>query len=114
IRMGGMRRPIRSGSLSRARGLLNRLSLSQQYMLASLLVLIGGAVGLGLWVGQQIETGIIKQSAGTTALYVDSFVSPHLQEFGRTGSLSPEEIRALAGLVKDTPLGQRIVYFKVW
>jgi signal transduction histidine kinase len=83
-------------------------------MLASLLILIGGAIGLGLWVGQQIETGIISQTAGTTALYVDSFVSPHLQEFGRTGALSPAETRALAGLVEDTPLGQRIAYFKVW
>jgi signal transduction histidine kinase len=112
IRCMGAR--YRFGPLARLRRLLDRLSLSQQYLLASLLVLIGGAIGVGLWVGQQIETGIISQTAGTTALYVDSFVTPHLQDYGRTGSLSSEEMQALGQLVENTPLGQRIVTFKVW
>ncbi len=93
---------------------LKRLSLAQRFMLASLFILVFGMLGIGWWVEKQIEVGVVYRSAATTALYVDSFISPLLQELEQTGSLKPEHREALSNLLQDTPLGQQIVAFKVW
>lgn len=93
---------------------IQRLTLAQRFMLASLVILIAGMVGIGLWVSNQITTGVIHRTGATTALYVDSFVTPLLQDFGNTGDLSPEYMDQLSKLLQDTPLGQQIVAFKVW
>ncbi|MBI2941534.1 MAG: sensor histidine kinase [Chloroflexi bacterium] len=95
-------------------GSLKRLSLAQQFMLASLVILVAGAVSIGWWVGQQIEVGVINRTAATTALYVESFVAPHLQDLNRAESLPLEHASVLGRLLEETSLGQYIVAFKVW
>jgi signal transduction histidine kinase len=93
---------------------LKRATLAQRFMLASLIILIAGMAGIGIWVGNEIKTGVVHRSGATTALYVDSFVAPILQELGTAGGLSPEHQEQLSHLLQDTPLGQQIVSFKVW
>ena len=93
---------------------LRRLTLAQQFMLASLIILMCGMLGIGWWVGKQIEDGVIHRTAATTALYVDSFISPNLQDLGHGKNLSPEYVETLRTLLHTTPLGQQIVAFKVW
>ena len=89
-------------------------TLAQRFMLASLVILIAGMAGIGIWVGNQIKNGVIHRTGATTALYVDSFVAPLLQELGSTGELSPERHEQLDKLLQDTPMGQQIVTFRVW
>lgn len=98
----------------RVAGFLNRLTLSQRFMLASLVILVAGMIGIGWWVGQQIKTGVVHRTAATTALYVDSFISPYLQELSQAPSISPQHLEVLKKLLRDTPMGQQIVSFKVW
>jgi len=93
---------------------LKQPTLAQRFMLSSLFILITGMAGIGIWVGNQIKNGVIHRSGATTALYVDSFVAPILQELGTTGTLSAEHHEQLSNLLQDTPLGQQIVSFKVW
>ena len=100
--------------MQRIRGALNRLSLAQQFMLACFIVLVFGMLGAGWWVGQQIENGVISRTAGQTALYVDSFVDPPLQNIGQGVQLTSKDMAALDRLVQNTPLGQHIVAFKIW
>jgi signal transduction histidine kinase len=83
-------------------------------MLASLVILIAGMAGIGLWIGNEIKNGVIHRTGATTALYVDSFVAPILQELGSTGTLSPEHHEQLDKLLQDTSMGQQIVTFRVW
>jgi len=71
-------------------------------------------VGIGWWIGQQIAAGVIHRTAATTALYMDSFVAPNLQELAQRDSLMAEHMTNLSRLLQDTPLGQQIVAFKVW
>ena len=92
----------------------SRLTLSQRFMLASLVIMVAGMVGIGWWVSQQIEAGVIHRTAATTALFVDSFISPHLQELGQASGLSPDHQQMLSELMQNTPLGKQIVGFKVW
>jgi len=94
--------------------LLNHLSVAQRFMLASFAVLLLGMLGIGWWVGQQIATGVIHRTAATTALYVDSFIAPNLQELAQRDSLTVKHVTSLSRLMRDTQLGQQIAAFKVW
>ena len=91
-----------------------RLSLVQQFMLISLVILILGMLGLGSWVESEIKNGVIDHAGATTALYLDSFVAPLLQEMATGDAISPATIEKLSSLLSDTPLGQHVVSFKVW
>jgi signal transduction histidine kinase len=93
---------------------VKQATLAQRFMLASLIILIVGMAGIGFWIGNEIKNGVIHRTGATTALYVDSFVAPILQELGSTGTLSPEHHEQLSKLLQDTPMGQQIVTFKVW
>ncbi len=90
------------------------LSLARQFLLISFLILCTGMVIIGTWVGRQIEIGVANRTAAVTALYVDSFIAPHLQGLAHTDQLNSEHLNALGSLIGGTPLGQRIVAFKVW
>ncbi len=83
-------------------------------MLASLMVLVLFMATLGWWVSGRIEAGVVRETGATTALYVDSFVAPLLQELGGGENLQPENAASLDRLLTDTQLGQRILSLKVW
>lgn len=93
---------------------LKRLSLSRQFLVASFPILIIGMLAIGLWVGKTIERGVVNRMGGVTSLYVDSFVAPHLQHLLRSDTLDDTQRTALDALLTETPLGQRIVAFKIW
>ena len=91
-----------------------RLSLARQFLLASFLILLIGMLVIGAWVGWQIQVGVTHRTAAVTALYVDSFIAPHLQSLAHADQLDAEHLASLGTLLTGTPLGQRIVAFKVW
>jgi signal transduction histidine kinase len=88
-------------------------TLLQRFTLASFFIMVLGMLGIGWWVGNQIRAGDLQESAATTALYMDSFITPNLQELSINTTLTPEHRDALGTLLK-TDLGRRIVAFKVW
>lgn len=92
---------------------MSRLSLAQRFLIWSLLVLVVGMAGIGLWVSHQIEQGIIHRTASTTALYVDSLIADPLQDLATTPTLSAEATAKLDALLGDTPLGRRVTLFRV-
>ncbi len=89
-------------------------TLAQRFMLASLIILVAGMAGVGVWVGNEIKNGVAHRTGATTALYVDSFVAPLLQELGNARAPSPKNMVQLSKLLQDTSMGQQIVSFKVW
>lgn len=94
--------------------ILRNLTLARQYMLLSLLVMLAGMVVIGIWISQQIETAVTNRTAAVTALYVDSYISPHLQSLEQNDTLSEDNIEALELLLTETSLGQQIVSFRIW
>lgn len=90
-----------------------RLSLSRQFLIASFPIVFVGMLAIGWWVGTTIERGVANRIGGMTSLYVDSFVAPHVQQLASGTDLSQHRA-ALDALLTDTPLGQRIVAFKIW
>ncbi|MBI4674874.1 MAG: sensor histidine kinase [Chloroflexi bacterium] len=89
-------------------------SLAQQFMLASFVILVVGMLIIGAWTGAQIERGVINQTGSVTALYVDSFVAPQLQNLANEKRLDAAHQQTLDQMMTSTPLGKRIVAFKVW
>ncbi|MBM3126570.1 MAG: sensor histidine kinase [Chloroflexi bacterium] len=92
----------------------SRFNLSRQFLLVCSFILLIGMIVMGTWVGWQIKIGVANRTAAITALYVDSFISPHLQSLAYIDKLNVEHLASLDALLTNTPLGQRIVTFKVW
>src|SRR3990172_10778521 len=97
-----------------AAAVAGRVTLFQRFMLVSLLILVVGAYVIGSFTAGEIKARVIERTSAITALYVDSFVSPHLQELKTGETISPEHYASLDGLLSTSPLGQKIVAFKVW
>jgi signal transduction histidine kinase len=76
--------------------------------------MILGTVVIGAWVGEQIKINVINESATTTALYMDSFITPNLQGLATSNSLTPENFSNLSNVLSKTDLGRQIVTIKVW
>lgn len=93
---------------------IGALSFARQFMLGSLIILLGGMAGVGLWVASQIETGVIHRTASTTALYVNSLIATPLQILAEQDTLRPEDAAELDRLLNETPLGQEVAVFHVW
>jgi signal transduction histidine kinase len=99
----------------------SKLSIKKQFHFLSLMILLIGMLVVGLVISSLIETGVINQTATITALYIDSFVSPFLQdaqiETFQNGNIHPSNNDYLVGLSRlliDTPLGHNIASFKLW
>ncbi|MGH7461465.1 MAG: sensor histidine kinase, partial [Longimicrobiales bacterium] len=90
------------------------LSLSHQFLITSLPVLLGAMLVIGALVSREVEEGVVNRLGGVTGLYVESFVAPHAQTLVHADDLSEAERDALGKLLRNTPLGERIVAFKVW
>ena len=58
-------------------------------MLVSLVILVVGAYIIGSYTAGEIKARVIERTSAITALYVDSFVSPHLQELKVGETISP-------------------------
>jgi signal transduction histidine kinase len=93
---------------------MRRLSLAQRFLIGSLLILVVGMAGIGLWVSKQIEQGVIHRTAATNALYVDSLVTSRVVELSTADTLSAESISRLDWLMTGTPLGQQVEIYRIW
>lgn len=91
-----------------------RYSLARKFMLVSFLILLLGMLIIGVFVSAQIKNGVINQTSAITALYVDSFISPILQELPNQKSLDEEQISALNRLLVESLLSEQIVAYKIW
>jgi len=105
---------MKTSILLRIAAAFDRLTLARRFMLASLVVIVVATVGLGYWVGLQIRAGVVNRAGATTALYVDSFIAPRLQELGQSSSLSQQNVDTIRKLLTETSLGNQILAFKVW
>jgi signal transduction histidine kinase len=83
-------------------------------MLASMIVLCLGMVSSGWWLSAQIQDRVLRHTSMSSALYIESFVAPMIQNLGTRQQMAPAEIAAMDRIIHDTPLGEQIVAFIVW
>jgi hypothetical protein len=89
------------------------LGLSQQFLIASAAATIAAMSILGAWLSQRIEGAVSQYAALDAALYVEAVIGERVQGISEPIS-DPETQRQLESMVLRTPLGRRVVSFKVW
>ena len=89
-------------------------SLVQQFALAGSIVLVCGMAVIGSWVSKEIEHAVTNNAGASTALYMNSFIAPHLQELGQINILSKESQAAVDEMLIGTEIGKRVISAKVW
>lgn len=90
------------------------LSLASRFLIANLVVLTIASVAVAVFVGIQLENGVLSRTAAVTALYIESFVEPELTPMVDGPTLPEANVIALDTLINSTRLGERIVSFRVW
>ncbi len=98
---------------NRLLGPLKRLTLAQRFLIVMLVVMVGGMYAISSWVGQQIETGVVRQSGATAALLLDSLITPQLQDYAQKGTIDAQHAQALNALLGNTPVGKWVAAFTV-
>lgn len=101
-------------SFQRVVGMWRALGMARQFLLASAAVIVLGMAVIGYWLSHRIVDSVTQNTALSTALYVESFVGPKIQGMAEGAAFQPAVQSDLERLLRDTPLGRRIVSFKVW
>lgn len=69
---------------------------------------------VGRLVANRIEDSVVRNTALSSAQYIDSIIAPLSQDLADADSLSPGAKQAIAELFHGTSLGDRVVSFKLW
>ena len=94
--------------------LWDRWSLSRRFAACAPMVLIPAMAIIGVWITSKIKESAVQNAAAATALYVENFIEPHVQELSFSETLPDDDMRVLGELLTKTPLGQRVVTIKIW
>ncbi|RFC67900.1 sensor histidine kinase [Mesorhizobium denitrificans] len=100
--------------LKRALDAWNSLTLARQFLLAGGMVFLLAMFVIGNLVSRQIEEAVTRNSAASTALYVDSVIAPLLPDMQRAETLDDFVVRALDETLSQGALGRRLLSFKLW
>ncbi len=92
----------------------NRLSLTQQFGLMASVVMLASMAVMGAWVEDQIEQGVTTNASVTTALFLDSFISPLTQELKDNETLSIGPVLALDEVLGKPDILKRVFSVKLW
>lgn len=90
------------------------LSLSKQFLIVSFPVILLGSLAIGWWIGSQVKESVVQRMGTITALFVDSFIAPHVQTLEMRSELAPEDIDLLNKDLKEMIQSQKIVSLKIW
>ncbi len=89
-------------------------SLATQFAVAGGIVMLVAMMLVGRWVSMRIEEAVVRNTANATAQYMESFISPLSQDLAKFDTLSPVARQAIDEIFTNTPLGKRVVSFKIW
>jgi signal transduction histidine kinase len=69
---------------------------------------------IGIWVADKIETIVSLNLSIDSALYMDSFIAPHIQSLATDDFLAKAREKQLDDLLQNTAIGNRVASFKIW
>lgn len=93
---------------------LAHLSLARQFALLSFPILLLAVLAVGWWVGEEVKSSALRRLGGATALYVDSFIAPHVQRLRTDRQLGDDARSALRQLLAGSALRERALALKIW
>lgn len=92
----------------------NDATLATRFGLAGGLVLLVFAAVAGGLVAQRIQQIVVRNTATAAAFYMDSFLHPLVESHLGGATPSPAMRRALSEVLPATPMGDRILSYKIW
>lgn len=104
---------VHQGSLALRRK-WSGLSLSTQFLIAASIILVSTMAILGAWISTRIEAGVVRNTAVSTAFYMDSLIEPHAQGLATGSKLGDGAIEAIDNVFQHTPLGRSFATIKIW
>jgi signal transduction histidine kinase len=104
---------VRFGGSSEAK-LRKRRSFAGQFLLVAFAVMLIGMLAMGTLVSWQIEKSVAEVKAASTALYINTFIAPHLQELTADGTLSPNSVHSLNQAMERRDLQASITSIRIW
>jgi signal transduction histidine kinase len=100
--------------LKKLKQAFNRLSFSRQFLLAIIMVLLLGMLGIGSWIAHLIETNALNRTAAISAIYLESMSAAQLHDWPSGGIVDAETHAELDRLFVDGPLHREVLRFKLW
>ena len=100
--------------LNKLKQAFGRLSFSRQFLLAIIMVLLLGMLGIGSWIAHLIETNTLNRTAAISAIYLESMSAAQLHEWPSGGMVDEETHAELDRLFVDGPLHREVLRFKLW
>lgn len=91
-----------------------KITLFQQFVIYASVILGLTMIPVGTWMSARIEDGILRSSAGAAALYMASFVEPHIQSIENGGPLSFDDLAHLDKISAAFALQHHIMSIKIW
>lgn len=101
------------GRADLARG-YRALPLHLRFALVGGLVSIAGMTVIGAFVSARIESGVVRNSAVSAAVYMESFIAPLSQDLAHDEALSPESLAQLTDVLSQPAVAEQIVSVKLW
>lgn len=98
----------------RVRLWFKKITLFQQFVIYTFIILGLTMVAVGAWMSARIEDGVLRSNAGAAALYMASFVEPHIQSIDDGGTLSSDDLANLNRLSGDFAHRRRVQSIKIW
>lgn len=93
---------------------IRNANISRQFLLFALMVLVAGMATIGSWVQHEIRHTFIAQTADTSALFVDRFISHHVEDLKHGNRLEAASVATLDDHLLRTPLRSDLVTVKLW
>jgi signal transduction histidine kinase len=91
-----------------------KITLLQQFMLSTFMVIGLAMVAAGAWMSARIEDEVLRSNAGAAALYMSSFIEPHVQSIDDNGVLSSDDLVNLAKISSEFAVRRRVASMKLW
>ena len=107
----GNRFKVALGSL---RSRFDRLALHNRFALVGSAISLVGILLIGNHATSTIEAGVVRNSAISSAVYMESFIAPLSQELATQQEFSPATIDHMRQVLASPPLADRIISAKIW
>lgn len=97
-----------------ARRAFEYVSLSRQFLLGGVALLLLGMAVVGSWLGMEIERSAVNRAAAVSAIYVESILAAQLRQDSGDAMATVAMHEALDRIFVSGPLHRKVVRFKLW
>jgi signal transduction histidine kinase len=100
--------------VDRFRASCRNISLAQQFVVLAVIAAGCAIALLSAWVSGRIKQDVLRHSAASSAVFINSIVAPLVQSLATRNELDSEAVATLDAWHTDTAVGKHIIATKIW